>query len=145
MPEFTPDEAHHFWEGYDDPTVYQVICVMEAAETWALDHSSEVAAQLVELGNKFEHLNDVSEELQKSLLPILAHVRISIKLYIMYSLDMIKMRSAEKLIILAESNHDLPGAAEFIDRNLVFERLRLTSRLFSKERLETVKGVMADV
>ncbi len=144
MPVFNREEAHDFWKDFDDPTVYSVICVMEASENWALDNDQSVMLKLTELGYAMDKMEDVSEAFQKQLLPLLSQISISVKLYIMYSLDMIKMRSAEKLIILAESNPDLPGASRFLDRNLVFERLRLLSRLLSKDRLETVKEVISE-
>ncbi len=144
MPVFNREEAHDFWKDFDDPTVYSVICVMEASENWALDNDQSVILKLTELGYAMDKMEDVSEAFQKQLLPLLSQISISVKLYIMYSLDMIKMRSAEKLIILAESNPDLPGASRFLDRNLVFERLRLLSRLLSKDRLETVKEVISE-
>ncbi len=141
MPVFTPDEAHQFWKSYDGPTVYDTICLMEISETWAVDNDDEISAALKSLGEKMDNMTDISDDFKKQLLPILSQIRISMKLYIMYCLDLIKLRSAEGLILFAEANKDLNGAREFLDRNLMFERLRLSSRMFSNERLTFAQEV----
>ena len=62
------------------------------------------------------------------------------------ALDMAYPGSASKVIMFAEDNtksdSDIYGI--FLRRNIVFERLRLLSRVFSEERIQLVTKALED-
>jgi intracellular multiplication protein IcmW len=73
-----------------------------------------------------------------------AHLKTSRILRILQAIDTIDPGSASKLLMYAEENNspDNMMANLFLRRNIVFERLRLLSRVFSPERFTLVLKIL---
>lgn len=147
MPDFSLESTHRFWAEYADPNVYRVIVFMETVENWAVDYDSSVDEALRKLGDTLEDINSKDLGNQEAFIEVATHIRSSRNLRLLQTLDSAQPGAASKLLIYAEENSHAPddSAAIFLKRNIVFERLRLLSRVFSKQRLELVqRGVSGD-
>lgn len=136
--------AHDFWRQYDDPMIYKVIAFMETAEQWSLDGDPTLEAAISKLGEKLSELKSFELGKEEEFVTLCAHIKTSRILRLLQSIDTIDPGSASKLLMYAEENNtpDNLMASLFLRRNIIFERLRLLGRVFSKERIDLVLGVL---
>jgi len=144
MADLTIKESHNYWADYPDPTIYRVISFMESVEQWTLDGDEDLENALLQLGEALEELAEKEIQEEDRLIYIAAHIRTSRMLRLMQALDSANPGSASKLLMHAEmttqSQNDVPGL--FLRRNIVFERLRLLSRVFSQQRLNLIQSAL---
>jgi intracellular multiplication protein IcmW len=150
MPDLHLDAVHAFWDSYDRRTLYRVIVAIERVEHWVLDSDAGIEAALIRLGEVMERAGNTFELNQDAaFIRVLASVRASRALRLLQALDAAKPGSASQLLVYAEGNNDAasvdapaqkqdPFAKLFLRRNLVFERLRLLSRVFAPQRVSLV-------
>ncbi|MDX2164150.1 MAG: type IVB secretion system protein IcmW [Gammaproteobacteria bacterium] len=143
MPDLSREAVHEFWSRYQDPNVYRVITFMEGVETWALDGNPDVENALQLLGQELDNLSkvDLGQLGQQELfIKTACHVKAARVLRILQAIDTAHPGSASKLLIHAEeisqTPDDPPGL--FLRRNIVFERLRLLSRVFAPQRIALI-------
>lgn len=144
MPDLHTDALHAFWDSYDRRTLYRVIVALERVEHWALDDEPELEPALLELGRVIDFASDFDiSGYEDALIRILASTKSSRAMRILQSLDLAKPGSASQLLMYAEehSKNDSSNNAHvklFLQRNLVFERLQLLSRVFAPQRISLV-------
>ena len=143
MPDLYREAVHAFWDSYDRRTLYRIIIALEQVETWALDEQPEVEAALIHLGEvlDLDHPFELAEE--ATFIRVLAKTKAGRALRILQTLDIKKPGAASQLLVYAEEaksgKREADGHAElFLNRNLVFERLQLLSRVFAPYRLSLV-------
>lgn len=140
MPDLTHDGVHKYWKDYVDPMIYRVVSFMEAVEQWPLDGNEQFEQALERLSQELEHLGNYEVGKPDDLIALCCHLKTARALRLLQCLDQAHPGAASKLLIHAEeqsqSHDDLPGL--FLRRNIVFERLRLLSRLFSAERFNLI-------
>jgi intracellular multiplication protein IcmW len=143
MPDLSREAVHEFWSRYQDPNVYRVITFMEGVETWTLDGNPDVENALQLLGQELDNLAkvDLGQLGQQELfIKTACHVKAARVLRILQAIDTAHPGSASKLLIHAEeisqTPDDSPGL--FLRRNIVFERLRLLSRVFAPQRISLI-------
>lgn len=140
MPDLSPTATHQFWRDYNDRTIYRVVSFMEGVEDWARDGEPSVESALENLGRQLDQLGnqDVGEE--DRFIQMAANLKTGRALRLLQALDTANPGAASKLLIHAEevsqTEADLHGF--FLKRNIVFERLRLLSRVFSDERFALI-------
>ena len=146
MPDLHKDSVHAFWDSYDRRTLYRVIANLERVEHWAIDEESEVEEALLELGRAIDMaLNfDVSGH-EAKIIRILANTHAGKAMRILQAIDLAKPGTASQLLMYAEENSEDTEsrigdryAKLFLNRNLVFERLQLLSRVFAAPRLSLI-------
>lgn len=143
MPDLSYNESHKFWHGYSDPLVYTVISFMEAAEGWTLDGGADIEGAMTDLGNALEGSEKTEQPNPDNLISLIAHIKTSRYLHILQTIDSHNPGAASKIIGYAESNMETSKYAKlFLNRNIVFERLRLIGRIFSEERMQLVKTAL---
>lgn len=144
MADLTLKGSHQYWSQYPDPTIYRVITFMESVEQWTLDGDEKLEAALKELGEALESLGETDLEEEDRLIYIAAYIKASRMLRLMQALDTANPGAASKLLMHAEmttqSNTDVAGL--FLRRNIVFERLRLLSRVFSPDRIQLIQTAL---
>lgn len=132
--------VHQFWKAYQDPTLYRVICFMEGVEDWTLDGQPDVEAALTKLADVLSDIGNVDLKRGDDMVELVAHLKTGRGLRVLMGLDQAYPGAASKIIAHAEqstkSESDMAGV--FLRRNVVFERLRLLSRVFGHERLKIV-------
>lgn len=140
MVDLTAKAIHEFWKGYNDPTIYRVIGFMESVEDWTAEEGEKAQEALTKLGEALGSLNGEDLSKEEKFVETLACLKTGLYLRILQALDTANPGAASKLLIHAEeeSEEDDDTASFFLQRNIVFERLRLLSRVFSKERFTTV-------
>jgi intracellular multiplication protein IcmW len=146
MPDLSLKGAHEYWNNYPDPIIYKVVTFMEGVEDWTLDGDPQVEAAMRKLGDALDDVGNIDLQREEDFIKLAAYINASRNLWLLQSLDTAHPGAASKLLIYAEnhtlSSDDIPGL--FLRRNIVFERLRLLSRVFSPERFKMVLNVLEE-
>jgi intracellular multiplication protein IcmW len=140
MPDLSAEASHQFWKDYNDKTIYRVISFMESVENWTLDGDPTLEEAIQALGEQLDYIGKQDLNQEDDLILLCANIRMSRSLRLLQSMDTANPGSASKLLIYAERNStdpdDAPGL--FLRRNIVFERLRLLTRVFAPDRIALV-------
>lgn len=143
MPDLSHEACAQFWKDYDDPMIYRVITFMESVESWTLDGDPNLEVAIDKLGHELDDISkvDLGELAQEeAFIRLACNIKSGRALRLLQAIDTVHPGSASRLLIHAEENS---GGSEdpagiFLRRNIVFERLRLLSRVFSEERFQLV-------
>jgi len=140
MPNLDLASSHEFWKNYPDPSIYKVISFMETVEGWTLDGDPALEATLTQIGENLEQLTQFELSKEEQFVALCAHIKTSRILRLLQAIDTIDPGSASKVLMYAEENNTSDNllAGLFLRRNIVFERLRLLSRLFSPDRFNLI-------
>ena len=146
MPDLSHQAVHQFWHDYQDPSIYRVITFMEGVEDWTLDESPELDSYLQGFGEMLDNIGSVELSAEKELIELCSCVKTGRCLRILMALDMAYPGAAANVIMHAEDNtqNDNDMCGIFLRRNIVFERLRLLSRVFSEDRIQLVVKALED-
>lgn len=144
MPGLDLATSHDFWRQYDDPTIYRVIAFMETVENFTLDGTPDLEEAMQRLGNALDGLSSFELSNEEDFIALSSHIKTSRILRLLQSIDTIDPGSASKLLMYAEENNTPENimAGLFLRRNIIFERLRLLSRVFSAERFKLLMKVL---
>jgi len=140
MPALDLNAAHDFWKNYQDPMIYRVIAFMETVEGWTLDGDPNLEQAITAFANNLDKITRFELSKEEQFVALCAHIKTSRILRILQAIDTIDPGSASKVLMYAEENNtpENPMAGLFLRRNIVFERLRLLSRVFAPERFEII-------
>ena len=132
--------SHEFWKNYNDPMIFRVIAFMESVESWTLDGHPELESTLRVLSDELDNLTRFDLAKEEQFVRLCAHLKTSRILRLLQAIDTIDPGSASKILMFAEENNNSDNALAvlFLRRNIVFERLRLLSRIFAPKRFELV-------
>jgi intracellular multiplication protein IcmW len=153
MPDLSLKAARQFWKDYEDPIIYRVVTFMEGVEQWTMDGQPELEAQMERLGHELDNISDIdlsSLHKEENFIRIACNIRMPRALRLLQAIDTAHPGSASKLLVHSEetSQSTEDPAGIFLRRNIVFERLRLLSRVFSEARfsliLRALEGESAD-
>lgn len=147
MPDLSSKGVHQFWNQYQDKMIYRVVSFLEGVEHWILDGDPEIEADMEQLGKELDDVSKIDfgklghEDLFINICNAVSSAR---TLRLLQAIDTVHPGSASKLLVYAEENsQDVDDPAGlFLRRNIVFERLRLLSRVFSKDRMELVLSAL---
>lgn len=143
MPDLSHEASAQYWFEYVDPMIYRVITFMESVEDWTLDGNPDFETALANLGKELDDIEAIdlgvmSEE--EKFIRIVGNIKSGRGLRLLQAIDTVHPGSASRVLIHAEEHstgsHDPAGV--FLKRNIVFERLRLLSRVFCQYRLKLV-------
>lgn len=144
MPDLSTKACHQFWFDYNDPVIYKVICFMESVENWTLENDDSVEAALQQLGHALDDIGQIDLQEEDFIIGLATFLKASQMLRLLQSLDTAHPGAASKLLMHAEetssSEEDTPGL--FLKRNVIFERLRLLTRICSPERMALILRAM---
>lgn len=143
MPDLSHEASSKYWFEYLDPMIYRVITFMENVEDWTLDGNPEFEAAMEELGRELDDIEKIDLGLmaeEDKFIRIVGNIKSGRGLRLLQAIDTVHPGSASRVLIHAEetsiSSYDPAGF--FLKRNIVFERLRLLSRVFCQYRLKLV-------
>lgn len=143
MADLSRKSSHEFWSKFMDPKVYRAIVSMETVEDWTLDTDPEVDAAINAIGKRLGRLENVEIDDYASILRLITYIKTSRNLRFLQSLDHVMPGTASKVIGYAEENQLKDSFAKvFIDRNILFERFRILSRVFQEDRIENIKKAL---
>ena len=152
MPDLHTDAIHAFWDCYDRRTLYRVIVSLENMEHWAVDKEPDIDPAVIELGRSIDLASDIEITDESKVIRVLANTSASRAMRILQSIDMIRPGVASQILMKAEeTSQDKNGnigdrfAKLFLQRNLVFERLQLLSRVFDPQRIALVLNALEKV
>lgn len=143
MPDLSLQASHEYWHNFQDPMIYRVVSFMEGVENWTLDGAPDLETALIELGQELDSLEGFSFSSlgqEDTFIRIACNLKSSRTLRLLQAIDTAHPGSASQVLMHAEEKSQNPDdpAGIFLRRNIVFERLRLLARVFSKERLALV-------
>lgn len=140
MPKLDIQASNEFWKNYDDSMIYRVIAFMETVEDWTLDGDTAIEKAMTEIGENLDKLTRFELSKEEQFITLCAHIKTSRILRLLQAIDTIDPGSASKVLMYAEENNNPDNilAGLFLRRNIVFERLRLLSRVFSPQRFELI-------
>jgi len=140
MPNLDIPSSHDFWKNYQDPMIYRVIAFMETVEGWTLDGNPELEQAIIAIGTNLDLITRFELSKEAQIVLLCAHIKTSRILRILQAIDTIDPGSASKVLMYAEENNTAENiiAGLFLRRNIVFERLRLLTRVFSTDRFQLV-------
>jgi intracellular multiplication protein IcmW len=140
MPDLSHKAVHKFWREYQDPNIYRVIAFMEGVEDWTLDGNPALEDAIQRFGQTLEDIGNIDLQQEKDLIELCGRIKTGRGLRILMCLDTAYPGAAAKVLMQAEeatrSDSDTPGI--FLRRNIVFERLRLLSRVFAPDRFKII-------
>ncbi len=150
MPDLHIEAVHAFWDSYDRRVLYRVIAALESVETWAADLDPKIDTAIIKLGQAMDVVREVDfTGYEEKIINILAYLRASRAIRILQAIDMLNPGSAAKLLSFAEEQVNLKSnkpimysSKLFLDRNLVFERMQLLSRIFSGPRVSLILSAL---
>ena len=152
MPDLHTDAIHAFWDSYDRRTLYRIIVSLENMEHWAVDKEPDIDPAVIELGRSIDLASDIEITDESKVIRVLANTSASRAMRILQSIDMIRPGLASQILMKAEeTSQDKNGnigdrfAKLFLQRNLVFERLQLLSRVFDPQRIALVLNALEKV
>jgi intracellular multiplication protein IcmW len=143
MPDISLEGSAKYWAEYVDPMIYRVVTFMESVEEWTLDGKPEVEQAMKQLGEVLDDIASIDMETlgqKDSFIRIVGNIKTGRGLRLLQTIDMAHPGSASKVLMHAEQNtlSTEDPAGFFLKRNIVFERLRLISRVFCEYRLKLV-------
>lgn len=143
MPDLSHEASAQYWFEYLDPMIYRVITFMESVEDWTLDGNPEFEAAMAELGKELDDIEKIDMGLlaeEEKFIRIVGNIKSGRGLRLLQAIDTVHPGSASRILIHAEETSlgSYDPAGFFLKRNIVFERLRLLSRVFCQYRLKLV-------
>ncbi len=146
MPDLSHSAVHQFWKNYQDSTIYRVISFMEGVENWTHDDNPELEDSLKELGKALDNIENVELQQEQGVVELVTHIKTGRGLRLLMCLDNAHPGAAAKVLMYAEEHtqSDQDNSGVFLRRNIVFERLRLLSRVFAPDRLKLVLKALED-
>lgn len=146
MPLLDTKSCHKFWIDYNDKDIYRAIAFMEGVEDWTLDGDSGVEAAIADIGKTLDKLGEIDLNEEQSFVEVVAHIKTGRGLRLLMALDSAYPGAAAKVLMHAEDekNADNELCKMFLHRNMIFERLRLLSRIFSEERFKLVSKALEE-
>jgi intracellular multiplication protein IcmW len=146
MPDLSSQGAHRYWYTYKDNMIYRVVSFMEGVEDWALDGDPDFEAAMDNLSKTLDKIGSINLEKEADIIRVAVYLKASRMLMLLQAFDIANPGSASKIIMHAEKNTTSPDDIYglFVQRNIVFERLRLLGRIFSAERLELLTKAFED-
>jgi intracellular multiplication protein IcmW len=143
MPDLSHEASAKYWFEYLDPMIYRVITFMESVEDWTLDGDPALEEAMKRLGQELDDiekldLSTLAEE--EKFVRIVGSIKSGRGLRLLQAIDTVHPGSASRVLVHAEETSLDPydPAGFFLKRNIVFERLRLLSRVFCQYRLKLV-------
>lgn len=147
MPDLSHEASSQYWHGFVDPMIYRVITFMESVEDWTLDGDPELEAAIKKLGEELDNIGAIDMNKlghEEKFIRIVGNIKSGRGLRLLQAIDVVHPGSASKVLMKAEestmSSYDPPGF--FLKRNIIFERLRLLSRVFSEQRLRLISRAL---
>ncbi len=143
MPDLSYEASAKYWFEYLDPMIYRVITFMESVEDWTLDGNPEFEAAMEQLGTELDDIEKIDMGLlaeEDKFIRIVGNIKSGRGLRLLQAIDTVHPGSASRVLIHAEETSlgSYDPAGFFLKRNIVFERLRLLSRVFCQYRLKLV-------
>lgn len=140
MSTLSHDSSKEFWKDFMGGSIYDIIDFIEQTEDWVVSNDPTVNEALDKLSQYFTQADSKSALPHTDLIHVCAYVYLSQKLRIMQSLDNIQPGLATQLIQTAEKAPTKDSSAfVFLQRNLIFERMRILSRILHSDRIQLVK------
>ncbi len=139
MPELDIKSSHDYWNQFNDPMIYRVVAFMESVEDWTKDGDPELEKAINQLGDALETLSTFKVSEEENFIKLATFLKMPRLLRLLQAIDTIEGGSASKILMFAEEKSSgNPLISLFLRRNVVFERLRLLTRVFSPARFSLI-------
>ena len=137
--------SYKFWQNFADGTVFRVIALLESVEDALPDRGEAFEAAMQSLSEAMGRASPETIRKPEAFVGVVAYLKTSRYLRLLQATDEIKPGTASGIIGYAERNvNDNTDCRVFINRNVVFERFRLLSRVLSPDRLRLLAESLED-
>ncbi len=138
MTDLSIEAVRQFWLEYKDPMIHRVVDLMELVEPWTLDQDANFEQAVTTLSNSLTDIENLDLGQQDPIIEITNNLKTGRSLRLLQVIDIAKPGTASKLLVHAEETTKAEDDSHglFLRRNIVFERLRLLSRVFSPDRFK---------
>ncbi|NQY42278.1 MAG: phosphoesterase [Legionellales bacterium] len=135
--------TNNYWISQEDQNLFKIITFIESVETWTLGGIENIENELSKLSEQIDNLSmmDIGDlEIEDEIIKIISSIKFGRNLRILQILDQYSPGFSSRLISYAEDKceKDTDHYGIFLKRNLTFERIRLASRIFSKDRFQKI-------
>ena len=142
MPSLDLNSSRTFWTHYMNGSVKDIIAFLESKEHDLSGNIPEILSLLEDLGNELDDAKDMSKIKMLDLIKVASLTHMSQKLRLMQCVDTIEPGTATRMISYAESFAETdPYAKRFLERNTIFERVRILQRVYQPSRLELLMSL----
>lgn len=142
MANLSHEGSLQFWKEFMGGSIYEIVDFIEQTEDWVASDDPKVEEAMKNLSEFFDQATSKNEFSHQDLIQICAYIYLSQKLSVMQTLDNIQPGLATHLIQTAESApKDDDASSTFLKRNVIFERMRILSRVLDPERIQLVQRV----
>jgi intracellular multiplication protein IcmW len=142
MADLSHKSSVEFWQSFMNGAVYPIIEFIEGTEHFAEEHNANLTEDLERVGHFLGSATALADGSEEYLVKVCAPIYLSQKLRIMQLADALSPGCATRMIKKAEEKALEDKSCEiFLKRNLLFERLRIVSRIFTEERIQLVQGL----
>lgn len=147
MPDLSHEASSKYWYEFVDPMIYRVITFMESVEDWTEDGNPALEEAITKLGAELDNIESMNWNAlgqEAAFVKIAAYIKTGRGLRLLQAIDVVHPGSASRVLIHAEETNQggQDPSSYFLKRNIVFERLRLLSRVFSESRLKLVSRAL---
>lgn len=144
MPSLKSKDVHKFWHDHHDKAIYKAVALMESVENWTVDDNSDLEKLLEQLGKELDKMDQIELQEEDRIIKIGVSIKTGRMLRLLQCIDVACPGAASKIFnvakSLSKSSDDVYGV--FLRRNIVFERMRVLSRVFSEERISDILKVV---
>jgi intracellular multiplication protein IcmW len=149
MIDLSLNSTRKYWQSQEDSSLFKIITFIESVEKWTLDGEDSIENALNSLSDSFDNLPlvDIRElNIDEQIINILSYIKLGRAIRILQILDENNPGYSSRLIMFSEENRqndsDIYGI--FLKRNLMFERVKLSSRAFSDNRIKMLVQALED-
>ncbi|WP_077216772.1 type IVB secretion system protein IcmW [Piscirickettsia litoralis] len=127
-----------YWKSYGNSNINNALVNFEFIEKMSFDLSADDLEQVAEFIEKIN--NDGVEKMDKmKLIVFLNRLPAAYMFYSIHQINRIDAKYMSELISMVnQKNSSDDECAKFYQRNMVFERFQILSRIFSSERLNKI-------
>lgn len=140
MNKLSHEASQQFWREFMGGSIYHIIDFIENTESWVTKDDSSVNEALGKLEGLIDKITESSNLDPKHLVSTCALLHLSQKLRVMQLSDTAAPGLATKMIKAAEQSASEDESCYIsLQRNLIFERMRIIERILSPQRIQLVQ------
>tara|TARA_Y200000002_G_C22364025_1_gene530277 strand:+ start:149 stop:589 length:441 start_codon:yes stop_codon:yes gene_type:complete len=146
MVDLSIEASRSYWQRFNDSSVYKVIVLLESVEMGLIEGDQEFEQAIAKLGDTLDTLPENIKDHPQAFVDVISYLKTSRYLRLLQATDEVKPGTASSIIAHAERNmKENSTCGLFINRNIIFERFRLLSRVLAPERVKILAEALEEV
>lgn len=138
------EEVIRYWGSFHNPVLNNLLTNIEKVEGSRYQDASEYQTDLTEIAQKY-YKTRFSEDNGRALIYLCNEMPLAYMTYFIHQLHKHNADYFGELFGFMEANKSDDAITFFAERNRLFERAQMLSRVFSQERLEAVNQALEEI